>query len=86
MRKKDFIVKSETLNRNKKGKREYLNDSETNDMMKELNQYFENMFDLPRIRVGSRQTIETLISEECLLLASFLRDERKDWIPRYLPN
>lgn len=29
--------------------------------------------------------IETLISEEALLLAKFLRDERKEWTPR-LPN
>ena len=35
-----------------------------------------------RIRVGARQTIETLINEEALLLAKYLRDERKTWIPR----
>jgi hypothetical protein len=35
-----------------------------------------------RIRIGGRQTIETLISEEALLLAKLLRDERKTWIPR----
>ena len=29
-----------------------------------------------RIRIGMIQTIETLISEEALLLAKFLRDER----------
>jgi len=32
--------------------------------------------------VGKRQTIVTLISEEALLLAKFLRDERKTLIPR----
>jgi len=32
--------------------------------------------------VGKRQTVETLINEEALLLAKFLRDERKTWIPR----
>jgi len=32
--------------------------------------------------VGKRQTIETLINEEALLLAKFLRDERKTWTPR----
>jgi hypothetical protein len=40
------------------------------------------MVEIPRIRVVKRQTIETLISEEALLLAGFLRDERKNWIPR----
>jgi len=38
--------------------------------------------EVPRIRIGKRQTIETLINEEALLLAKFLRDERKTWIPR----
>jgi hypothetical protein len=32
--KKDFIVKAETLSRAKKGKREYLNDSETKEFMR----------------------------------------------------
>jgi len=34
------------------------------------------------MRTGGRQTIETLISEEALLLAKFLRNERKEWNPR----
>jgi hypothetical protein len=34
------------------------------------------------MHAGKRQTIETLISEEALLLAKFLRDERQTWIPR----
>ncbi|MCK4478096.1 hypothetical protein KAU88_06180 [Candidatus Bathyarchaeota archaeon] len=38
--------------------------------------------EVPRIMIGKKQTIETLISEEALLLAKFLRDERKTWIPR----
>lgn len=32
---------------------------------------------IPRIKVGKRQEIETLINEEALLLAKFLRDETK---------
>ena len=50
--------------------------------MRTLGQYFENMVEMPRIRVGRRQTIETLINEEALLLAKFLKDKRKTWIPR----
>jgi hypothetical protein len=38
--------------------------------------------EIPRIRVGKRQTLETLINEEALLLAKFLRNERDKWIPR----
>ena len=47
-----------------------------------LNNYFESMVEIPRIKVGSKQTIETLISEEALLLAKCLRDENGDWAPR----
>jgi hypothetical protein len=35
-----------------------------------------------RIRHGKRQTIDTLISEEALLLAQYLRDEQEAWNPR----
>ena len=34
------------------------------------------------LRIGKRQTLETLVNEEALLLAKFLRDERKTWTPR----
>ena len=34
------------------------------------------------MKVGERQTIETLINEEALLFAKHLRNENKDWIPR----
>jgi len=50
--------------------------------MKQLYRYFEFKVEVPRIRVGKRQTIETLINEEALLLAKFLRDERETWTPR----
>jgi len=50
--------------------------------MKSLYKYFEREVEVPRIRIGKKQTIETLISEEALLLAKFLRDERKTWLPR----
>jgi CRISPR-associated protein Cas1 len=80
---KDFITKSETSTRNKKGKREYLNDLKTKDMMDQLNDYFESMVEIPRIKVGERQTIETLINEEALLLAKYLRGEKELWIPRF---
>jgi hypothetical protein len=78
----DFTVKSESLSRKRKGKREYLNDAETMRMMKELEKYFESKVEIPLIRHGKRQRIETLINEEALLLAKFLRDEKKSWTPR----
>jgi hypothetical protein len=44
--------------------------------------FFEKSIEVPRIKVGKRQTIETLINEEALLFAKYLRGERNDWIPR----
>ena len=79
---KDFIVKTEDLTRKKKGKRVYLNDKQTRDLTKKLYEFFESKVKIPRIRVGKKQTIETLIKEEALLLAKYLRDERKKWNPR----
>jgi len=65
-------------------KREYLNDPKTSDLMKKLNNYLEGRVDVPRIKHGQRQTLETLINEEALLFAKYLRDERNRWIPRVL--
>jgi len=79
---RDFIVKTERLSRKKKGKREYLNDSKTSDLMRKLNAYFEGKVEIPRIKHGKRQTIETLINEEALLFAKYLRNEREKWAPR----
>jgi len=82
LRKSDLIVKTENASRKRKGKREYLNDIKTRYLMRNLNKYFEELVEVPRIRVGRRQTIETLINEEALLFAKFLREERKIWLPR----
>jgi CRISPR-associated protein Cas1 len=79
---KDFTLKSEDFSTKRKGKREYLNDSRTSDLVKTLNQYFEGKVRVPRIRMGMNQELETLISEEALLLAMFLRNERESWKPR----
>lgn len=42
------------------------------------------MHEVSRIRVGKKQTIESLINEEALLLAKFLRGERRIWTPRII--
>jgi CRISPR-associated protein Cas1 len=80
--KKDFVVKREALSRKKIGKREYLNDLDSKVFMEKLNQFFESNVEIPRIKHGKRQTLETLISEEALLLAKYLRNERAEWKPR----
>jgi len=82
LRDRDFTVKSENVSRRRRGKREYLNDSDTRRMMKELDRHFESKVEFPLIRHGNRQRIETLIREEALLLAKYLRNEITNWTPR----
>jgi hypothetical protein len=75
-------MKTEDFSTNRKGKREYLDDSQTRGLINGLNQHFQTKGHIPRIRMGNTQEIETLINEEALLLAQFLRNERQSWIPR----
>jgi CRISPR-associated protein Cas1 len=82
LKERDFAVKSESVSRKRKGKREYLNDKMTRRMMKELEGYFELKVEIPLIRHGKKQRVETLINEEALLLGKYLRDERDNWKPR----
>jgi hypothetical protein len=79
-------VKSESIARKRKGKREYLNDKETRRMMKELQKFLKSKVDVPLLRHGKRQRFETLINEDALLLAKHLREEQKIWIPRITPT
>ena len=53
---KDFVIKSEDFSRKRKGKRQYLNETLTNEFIKRLNAYFESKVEIPRIKVGKRQT------------------------------
>ena len=66
----------------KMGKKIHLCEFETDELAEDLNQFFERLIEIPRIKHGNRQTIDTLILEETLLFAKFLRGERKTWIPR----
>jgi len=47
-----------------------------------LDQYFLTKVDVSRIRMGKRQELGTLITEEALLLARYLRNENTTWNPR----
>ncbi|GAI22788.1 unnamed protein product [marine sediment metagenome] len=71
----DFVVKTESLGRIKQGKREYLNNRKTKELIGKLNNFFESTIDIPRIKVGKKQTIATLINEEALQFAKYLRSE-----------
>jgi hypothetical protein len=72
----------EPLSRTKRGQRVYLNDVKTRDLVNELHGFFASYIDVPRMRVGKQQTIETMIHEEASILAKYLRSERKRWMPR----
>lgn len=54
----------------------------SNDLLERLHSFFECKVDVPRVRIGNKQIIETLISEEALMFAKFLRGERATWTPR----
>ena len=60
----------------------YLNDKKTHDFLKKLGKHLGSTINISRIKVGKKQAIETLINEESLLFAKYLRRERKKWIPR----
>jgi CRISPR-associated protein Cas1 len=79
---RDFVVKTEQYVPNRRGKREYLNDSMTNKLIKAFYGYLDWKVKIPRIRHGYKQSLETLISEESLLFAKYLRNEREAWTPR----
>ena len=79
---KDFFPKDESASRNRKGKRQYLKDTKTRNMMKELDKFFLSRVEIPAMRHGKSQAVETLINEEALLLANYLRAEKMGWIPR----
>jgi len=80
--KMDFTVKTEVVNRRRTGKREVLSKSETGEILRDLNRFFETMVEVKRIRNGEHQTLETLINEEAQLFAKYLRGENKNWVPR----
>jgi hypothetical protein len=64
------------------GKRIHLCEYEADSLADGLNDLFNRQVGIPRIRHDKRQILDTLINEEALLLAKFLRNERKDWNPR----
>jgi len=73
---KDFVLKDEDFSSTRKGKRQYLNDKMQREYLKKLNAYFLSKVEIPRIRKGEHQEIETLINEEALLFARYLRGEK----------
>ena len=66
----------------KMGKRIHLCEYETDGLAEGLDQLFERTVEIPRMRHGNKQTLDTLIDEEAYLFAKYLRREKDEWIPR----
>ena len=73
---------AEDVSRSRRGRREYLNDGKTREFMALLENFFNILIDIPRMKHGVRQSIISLINEETMLLGKYLRQEEKMWIPR----
>ena len=78
---RDFKAKTEMYN-GKKGKRIYLKKAKTRELTKELHEFFMRKVNVPRFRHGNKQEVESLINEEAILLALYLRNRRDSWVPR----
>jgi CRISP-associated protein Cas1 len=82
LRKKDFGLVNDFMMHLKMGKKIHLKEYETDSLAEDLNAFFDRMVKVERIKIGNRQTVDNLISEEALFFAKYLRNERKDWNPR----
>ena len=80
---KDFVLKKEWYSSNRLAKRQVLNEKKTKELVEGIEELFQTKVEIPRIRYGYTQTLETLINEEAYLLAKYLRAERKVWKPRF---
>jgi CRISPR/Cas system-associated endonuclease Cas1 len=82
LRKKDFVLVTDFMMHLKMGKKIHLKEFVADGLANDLNAFFDRMVNVERIKVGNWQTIDTLINEEALLFAKYLRNERKEWLPR----
>ena len=69
------------VGKKKLGKRVYLKDSLTKEMVHELFDYFETKFYIPRVKRGRRAELETLINEEAFRISRYLRLKGESWVP-----
>jgi hypothetical protein len=51
--------KEEAFSSNRKGKRQYLNGAKNVEFLKRLNLYFRSKIEIPRIKIGKKQEMET---------------------------
>jgi CRISPR-associated protein Cas1 len=83
LHKNDFMEKNDTPIRLRAyTRRIVLREYEKNELVDEIFSFFDQMVEIPRIKIGYKSSINTLINEEALLFAKFLRGENKEWKPR----
>lgn len=82
LKKQDFEKHYMRDRYNKKTPRIFLKHHQTNRLIKVLSKHFEKRVQIPAIRRGKEQSIETLITEEAFVIAEFLRNGKINWIPR----
>ena len=70
--KKDFVPITDFMMTLKMGKKIHPKEFETDKLAKDLNAHFDFMGNVERIKVGNRQTIDTLISERALLFEVYM--------------
>jgi CRISP-associated protein Cas1 len=84
-RKKDFVFITDFMMNLRMGKKIHLCEYETDTLAEGLNELFNRKVEIKRVKHGFKQTIDTLICEEAILLSMYLNDKKSNWIPR-LPN
>jgi CRISPR/Cas system-associated endonuclease Cas1 len=67
------------LNYQKNGQRLFAGKAETKKFIDALHEFLHQHVAMARFRQGSRQQIETLISEEAFLFAQYIRGEKSTW-------
>ena len=75
--KKDFVIVTDFMMHLKMGKRIHLKEYEADSLAEGLNGLFNREVEIPRVKHGNKQTLDTLISEEAFLLARYLRGQLK---------
>jgi CRISP-associated protein Cas1 len=81
-KKKDFVAVTDFMMNIRMGKKIHLCEYETDELADALNDLFNRVVAIPRVRHGFKQTLDTLICEEAMLLAKYLRGELTNWLPR----
>ena len=61
---------------------EVITDGKTREFMALLDDLFDSMIDVPRVKHSSKQSIGSLINEETTILGNYIKKEEKMWIPR----